>query len=147
LADNVTLPGTGAVIATDEVTDGTLGTVEVQYVKVMDGVLGGTAKQGVDSDGAAGVVLTGKTSATLTNVSGSATSVSVFSSSSTAKQRIVWNDSTATLYLKFGTTASVTSATVAIPPNGYYEFPQPLYRGAVDGIWSSATGTARITEM
>jgi len=40
---NVTEAGTTA-IAADEVVDGTLGTVKVQYVKLIDGSLGGTTK-------------------------------------------------------------------------------------------------------
>jgi hypothetical protein len=51
------------------------------------------------------------------------------------------------LFLKFGTTASATSFTVKIPASGYYEFPQPLYTGAVDGIWDAANGNARLTEV
>lgn len=54
MADNVDItPGTGKTIATDEVTDGTLGTVQVQYVKLMDGALNGTSKAGVDASGLA----------------------------------------------------------------------------------------------
>ncbi len=56
MSDNVTLPGTGAVIATDEVTDSTLGTVEVQFVKLMDGTLDSTNKLVVNSDGSVNVV-------------------------------------------------------------------------------------------
>lgn len=52
MADNVTLPGSGALVATDEVTDGTLGTVQVQYLKLMDGTLDGTNKATVTSGGA-----------------------------------------------------------------------------------------------
>ena len=45
MADNVAVTaGSGTTIAADEVTDGTLGTVKVQYVKLMDGTLDGTAK-------------------------------------------------------------------------------------------------------
>lgn len=51
MADNVTLNSMsgGATVATDEVTDGTLGTVQVQYVKIMDGTLNGTTKSSVDA--------------------------------------------------------------------------------------------------
>ena len=51
MADNVTLNAMtgGATVAADEVTDGTLGTVKVQYVKLMDGTLDGTTKASVDS--------------------------------------------------------------------------------------------------
>lgn len=51
MADNVTLPGTGDVLGADEVTDGTLGTVKVEYVKIMDGTLNGTSKATVDGSG------------------------------------------------------------------------------------------------
>lgn len=44
MADDVTLPGTGAVIATDEATDPTLGTAQFQYVKLAGGALGDTTK-------------------------------------------------------------------------------------------------------
>lgn len=52
MADNVAVtPGTGKTIATDEVTDGTLGTVQVQFTKLMDGTLDSTNKAIVDSSG------------------------------------------------------------------------------------------------
>lgn len=64
-----------------------------------------------------------------------------------AHSRLVFNDSTATLYLKFGTAASTTSHTVQIPAGGYFEFPDPLYDGAVEGVWGAANGAARCTEV
>jgi len=76
MADLVTLPGTGSVVLTDEVTDGTLGTGQAQLIKVIDGTINGTNKWIIESDGAADVIQIGKTSATLSNVSSSATSVS-----------------------------------------------------------------------
>lgn len=84
---------------------------------------------------------------TLANVSGSASSVALFASNPAAKTRVVQNDSTATLYLKFGATASTTSYTVQMLAGSYFEFPQPVYTGAVEGIWASATGSARTTEV
>lgn len=43
MADNVAVTaGTGTTIAADEVTEGTLGTVKVQVVKLMDGTINGT---------------------------------------------------------------------------------------------------------
>ena len=64
--------------------------------------------------------------------------------------RTIVNESTAALYVKFGATASATSYTVALEgaaeaPYAYYEFPQPVYAGPVDGIWASANGNARVT--
>lgn len=52
MADNVDItPGSGATVGADEVTDGTLGTVKVQFTKLMDGTLDGTNKAAVDSSG------------------------------------------------------------------------------------------------
>jgi hypothetical protein len=84
--------------------------------------------------------------ATLANVAGSATSVTLFASNAAARSRIIHNDSTAALYVKFGATASTTSYTVRMDADAYYEFPAPLYTGVVDGIWASAAGSARTTE-
>lgn len=104
----------------------------------------------LDSTGHLFVVSSASTSSTstLTNVASSASSVSILASNANRKGMILFNDSTATLYLKFGTTASATSYTVQIASNGYFEMPNPtVYTGALDGIWSSANGNARVTEL
>ncbi len=51
MADNVTLPGTGSITAADEVVDATLGTVKVQYVKIMDGNNDATNKTSLNTSG------------------------------------------------------------------------------------------------
>ncbi len=52
MADNVAItPGSGNTIAADEVTDPTLGSAKVQFVKIMDGTLDSTNKLVVDSHG------------------------------------------------------------------------------------------------
>jgi hypothetical protein len=54
MPENVQItPGTGDTVAADQVTDGTLGTAKVQYVKLMDAAIGGTTKAGVSGDGLA----------------------------------------------------------------------------------------------
>jgi hypothetical protein len=50
------------------------------------------------------------------------------------------------LYLKLGSTASVTSFTTRMVAYAYYEVPFQ-YTGTIDGIWASATGSARMTEL
>lgn len=92
-----------------------------------------------------GVIAISPQVATLANVTGSATSVPLFTPAPIANGRTIWNDSTATLFVKFGATASATSYTVQIPAQGYFEFPAPVYAGEVDGIWSAAAGAARLT--
>lgn len=54
MADNVVVTaGTGTTVGADEVVDATLGTVKVQYVKLMDGTLDGTTKAAVGASGLA----------------------------------------------------------------------------------------------
>jgi hypothetical protein len=91
------------------------------------------------------MTVTRPTTATLANVASSASSVTLFAAASNDNARTIWNDSTAVLYVKFGTTASTTSFTVQLAAGAYYEFPQPLFAGRVDGIWASANGSARTT--
>lgn len=86
------------------------------------------------------------TTATLANVASSASNVTIFAAAAQANARTVYNDSTAILYLKFGATASSSSYTVQLAAGAYYEFPQPVYAGQVDGIWASANGNARTTQ-
>lgn len=72
MADNVAITaGTGTTVAADEVVDGTLGTVKVQYVKLMDGTLDGTAKAAVGTNGLKvdGSAVTQPVSGSLTTVS------------------------------------------------------------------------------
>ena len=94
---------------------------------------------------AIGNVYTPLTSVTLTNVASSASNVTLIAANANLKLLTVFNDSTAILYLKYGATASTTSYTVRIAAGGYFEMPQPIYTGVIDGIWASANGSARIT--
>lgn len=91
------------------------------------------------------MTVTRPTTATTNNVNSSASNVTVFAAASDTNARTIYNDSTAVLYLKFGATASTTSYTVQLAAGAYYEFPQPVYAGQVDGIWASANGAARVT--
>lgn len=93
-----------------------------------------------------GAVFQKAATATLTNVAASATSVTVLASNTSRVGAQIYNDSTVLLYLKFGTTASTTSFTVLLVASAYYEVPAG-YNGKIDGIWASATGTARVTEI
>lgn len=82
--------------------------------------------------------------ATEANVASSASSVTLFAAG-VANGRTIFNDSSAVLYVKFGATASTSSYTFQMQPGAYFEFPQPVYGGQVDGIWASANGNARVT--
>lgn len=95
------------------------------------------------------VTQTGASTSTLANVASSASNVTLIASNASRKGAYIFNDSTAILYIKFGATASVTSYTVQVAAGGYYELPASpcLYTGIVDGIWASANGNARTTEI
>ena len=87
----------------------------------------------------------GPQAATLASVASSDSSTNLFAATAKALCRTVYNDSTQVLYLKFGATASSSSYTVQLPAGAYYEFPQPVYSGNVDGIWAASNGNARLT--
>jgi hypothetical protein len=102
-----------------------------------------------DVDIASSVVLTTKQAAstgTLANVASSASSVTLLASNANRLGATIHNDSTQILYVKFGTTASATSYTVKMVADAYYEVPFG-YTGRIDGIWASANGNARVTEL
>lgn len=86
--------------------------------------------------------------ASVTNQNDQATNVTLLQANGGRKGVVIVNDSTATLYLKYGATASTTSFTYRLDPGVTWEMPQPLYTGQIDGIWSvDASGAARITEL
>lgn len=88
---------------------------------------------------------------TQASVAGSATSVTILAANTGRLGATITNDSSAVLYLKLGATASTSSYTVTLAGNtaapfSYYEVPFG-YTGVIDGIWASAAGNARITEL
>lgn len=91
---------------------------------------------------------------TRASVAASATAVTLFSavgvgstSGADAVNRIVFNDSTAILYIGYGAAVTTTDFTYKIDPSGTWEAPAPVFDGLITGIWASATGSARCTEV
>lgn len=85
--------------------------------------------------------------AAVSSVASSATSVTLAASNVARKCLAVFNDSTQILYLSFAAVASTSAHTVQILAGGYWEMPgTAIYTGIVSGIWASANGSARITE-
>lgn len=94
---------------------------------------------GVNQDGGA--------TGTRSSVAGSSSDVQLLAANTARKGATVFNDSTAVLYLGLGATAaSTTNYTTQIAPGGFYEV-SAGFRGQVRGIWASATGNARVTEL
>lgn len=86
------------------------------------------------------------TTATTSRVASSATTVDLLAMKTTRNQASVYNESTAVLYIKFGTGASATDYTLPIAGGGYYELPV-RYTGIVTGVWATANGFAQMTEF
>lgn len=82
---------------------------------------------------------------TTSTVASSATSVTLKAANTSRLSLIIYNDSTAILRVKYGATASATDFTWAIPAAGSLIIGD--YNGVLDGIWASANGNARITEV
>lgn len=87
--------------------------------------------------------------ATLSSVASQDTNITILAANANRTGAMIYNNDTGPLYLKFGATATATTSnTVKIAADGYYELPQPVYRGIIDGIWTtSGTGSANVTEL
>ena len=90
---------------------------------------------------------------TLANVASSATSVSLLAANNNRKTAIIINDSTSDLYVTLNASAASTTnyslflaAKVGNTPS-FMAINGDDYSGEIRGIWSSANGFARITEV
>ena len=84
---------------------------------------------------------------TPTNVTAAASDTSLAAAQTTRVGMLLYNDSTAACYVKYGTGASATSFTVPMGPGAYWEMPKPIWRGAVNGLWTAANGAMRVTDL
>ena len=93
------------------------------------------------------VVSTALGLATLTSVASSATDVVVVAANLARRKFHIYNDSKRTLKLAYGVVASATVFTLLLPAQSSYESSLGDYAGAIHGIWNSANGFARVTEI
>lgn len=112
----------------------------------------GTAATGVITvQGIAGgvslpVSLSKSSTGTLTSVAGAIGSTSLLASNANRISATFFNDSTSIAYIALNAVASTTSFTIKLLPSSYWELPID-YTGAISGIWASATGSMRISEL
>jgi hypothetical protein len=88
--------------------------------------------------------------ATRASVAANAASVQLIAANANRNHLQLFNRSAQSLYVKYGTTATVADFDVVIPPDGYWEMsPNVVYTGIVHGIWGAADGSgfARVTEL
>lgn len=113
-----------------------------------DGTLANSVYQNVDAARNTKVVTTTSSTSTRTQVADTASDTQLIAANTARKKVIIYNDSTAALYIGFGATAVTTSNyTAIIYPNGYFEDTYSLDQ--IRGIWASDpnTGGAKITEL
>jgi len=90
----------------------------------------------------------GNATATLFTVASLATSQTIKAAVTGRRGLLIVNTDANTLRIKYSATASASSFSVAIPANGYWEMPQPIYTGIIDGIWDAdGAGSAFVTEL
>lgn len=83
---------------------------------------------------------------TQTSVAGSATNITLLAANTQRLGASIYNDSTALLYVRFQATATTSNFSVKMQPDSLLLVPCG-YTGIIDGIWSSATGSARVSEF
>jgi hypothetical protein len=82
------------------------------------------------------------------DISASASTVTLFPALSTRLGARLVNESSATLYLLEGAGATPTNYSEIVSPGASWtlDVQRGVYPGIITGVWSSATGTARCTE-
>lgn len=151
-AGYVTLVSSATGLPIDTITDSSDGKVSI-LVESRNYVWDTAGLAWVKQTGTAGGVETvapvKSTTGATTSVAGNAGNVTLLASNANRLGATVFNDQAVggpILYLKLGATASTSSYTVQLTANSYYEVPGN-YSGIIDGIWASAAGNARITEL
>lgn len=138
LANNVALPAGGNIIGALTANQ-SVNSAQVSGTAISVGA-------GVTGTGVQRVIGANQSSATVATVNDAATSATILASSATRMGASFFNDSTESLYLKYGVTATTSDYTVKIAPGGYFELSQPCYSGIIDGIWSAnASGSVKVT--
>lgn len=89
---------------------------------------------------------TRSTAAAHTSVVAATASTSLLASNANRLGATIYNDSSNTLYLKLAATASVTSYTLKLSQDDYYEVPY-AYTGVINGIWTATTGSSLLVEF
>jgi hypothetical protein len=92
--------------------------------------------------------------AKVAQVASSDSNVTLLAANPSRQGFIIYNDSTAVLYIKFGATAATSSYTIKCPAGATFAIGAlaastgpVVYTGIVDGIWAAANGVAAVTEL
>ena len=103
--------------------------------------------QGISGGTRIPVVTDNSSTGTITSVAAAVTSTQLLASNSNRVSATFFNDTTSsTLYIALAGSASTSAYTVKVLAGSYWELPVS-YTGAIYGIWNSASGNVRITEL
>ncbi len=116
-------------------------------VDIGDVTLNNDQNAGTTSSNTIRIVIATGATGTLSNVAASATSVTVLAANTSRVGATITNDSTSDVYLKYGSSASTTSYTYLLPAGAWWSYEGEYYNGIITGIWNTATGNARVTEV
>lgn len=145
MADNfVSNPGSGgSTFAADDIGPGVL----YPRVKLTTGV-DGVSDGDVSASNPIPARLYGPATGTQSNVAAATTDTTILASNASRRGAVVFNDSTAVLYvLLANATSSATVWTYKLNGGDYLTIEQGEYTGVIKGLWASATGSARVTEF
>ena len=134
-AASLPLPA-GAATSAKQPALGVAGTPSADVISVQ-GIAGGTAIPVTQAQAA---------SAALTSVLAAVISTSILASNVNRKGYMLFNDGLGVCKVAFAATASATAFSILLAPNTGYE-PGTMYTGAISAIWSSASGSMRVTEF
>lgn len=81
------------------------------------------------------------------SVASSATAVTIQAANGSRKGLTIVNDSTQILYIKYDSTVTTSLYTFKLFPQMTFIMDEPFYTGVVSGIWASANGAAKVTEL
>lgn len=87
-------------------------------------------------------------SGTISRVASSATDVTILAANDARKGAIIYNESTAVLYLAFSNvTSDATHYSAQVVAGGTFLLDAGEYIGPVKGFWASVNGAAAVTEF
>jgi hypothetical protein len=84
---------------------------------------------------------------TITKVNSSDVNITLLGESYNRQMVTIYNNSSFSLYIKYGVNATSDSFTLRINSGDYLEFPFPCYTGQIDAFWEGIDGNAMITEI
>lgn len=100
----------------------------------------------IASDQIVATSLPASTTGGITSVASSTSTGVILSANSVRKGAVIYNDGVAILYIACAGTSSSTSFTYKLQPGAAANL-DFNYTGVVSGIWSAASGSARVTEF